>query len=435
MTLEPGKTLVEPWQVLLAQVAVPRCLCSAISCTEPLAAQALLLISASRPNTKAKALGLGLETILLVPQNDRFMSWPSVPFCASQLLRDCAKVQSYVQKKLRRSMRFPAIAAAIATLKTRVADSARDLSMRLLPRLRISLIAAHSAILIALHSTRLQAQPALTEAFAYQSGALSIQAQQCWPDPTRFPAPHPLLLFNHGGVAGINTLVRRRMRELCDLGYRTAASSYRGEDGSDGQIEVALGEVDDVLAMYQFLASDLSIDTGRLGMLGFSHGALIGLQALKRRRSEFPVRAFVFAYGVADIAIWYRHLQRTGQLGQDALSQTVFGRGPQLDPERFALRDGLRGLSGVPLTSAVLIVQGQRDRIVPPEQADLLYSALQQQGARVLLHQGKRVGHGFLIQREAQRGQAKAESDAAWAAIYQFLQAELAPKASPAALD
>ena len=273
-----------------------------------------------------------------------------------------------------------------------------------------------------------KADPLISQ-IRYPSAEKQINGRFCTADQKLFPGARPLILFNHGGVDGVSLNNERRMLELCRLGYAVVASSYRGEDGSDGEIEVALGEVDDVLALLAHLQNRALIDSNRVALIGFSHGALISLQAAKRQVSaKAPAfRALVFAYGVADISAWYRYLQKTKQLGKDALTQRIYGKGPELSPDNFTSRLGILGLEKLPSDLPILIVQGQRDVIVPASQADILYEALKNLDIRVAIHRSKHGQHGYLIRREALVGAEKLDSERAWQAIYAFLEARLVP--------
>ena len=46
----------------------------------------------------------------------------------------------------------------------------------------------------------------------------------------------PGVVFNHGGVDGIPNLMKQRCKELAARGYHVLAPSYRGEDGSEGEV-------------------------------------------------------------------------------------------------------------------------------------------------------------------------------------------------------
>jgi len=71
-----------------------------------------------------------------------------------------------------------------------------------------------------------------------------------------------------------------------------------------------------------------------------------------------------WCYAVADIIAWYRYLQKTKQLGDDALIQRIYGKSSMLSPGNFQRRLGILGLKKLPSDLPILIVQGQRDVIV-----------------------------------------------------------------------
>ncbi len=232
---------------------------------------------------------------------------------------------------------------------------------------------------------------------------------------------YPVIVFNHGGTSGLIENSKRRCRELSAQGYVVFASSFRGEDQSDGKIEIALGEVDDVLAGLSYLeqnAGTLHIDLNRIALVGFSHGALISLQAAKRAHR---FKALVFCYGVSDVYRWVQYLRDSQQLGQDELTQKIYGTGPQSRPMEYAARFGLANLQQLDPSLEVLIMQGKLDEIVPPSQAEALAKALNAQAIKTTVRYFPNATHGFLIRREALIGLEKQQSDQAWREIYRFL--------------
>ena len=290
----------------------------------------------------------------------------------------------------------------------------------------------------------------------YPSGKLKINALIITPEKTQqylsfdryarrdkqraldnYPAinKYPVVLFNHGGISGLNENSKRRCREISAQGYVVFASSFRGEDRSEGEIEVALGEVDDVLAGLHWLAHNAAIahaDLNRVGLVGFSHGALISLQAAKRAQR---FKALVFNYGVSDIYRWVQYLRATKQLGQDALTMKIYGTGPQSRPDEYAARHGLANLDRLAPGLEVLIMQGKLDQIVPPTQAEALANALNANAIKTTVRYFPNATHGFLIRREALVGLEKQQSDQAWREIYQFLARTLKQTAQPASLN
>jgi dienelactone hydrolase len=207
----------------------------------------------------------------------------------------------------------------------------------------------------------------------YASGDLKVTAFVFLPEGE---GPFPLVVFNHGGVSGVSGDMKWRSRLLVEEGYAVITPSYRGEGGSEGNVEVARGEVDDVLTAGRLLGNLPQVDGDRMALVGSSHGALIGVLGAGRRPEG--LRCIVSACGVMDVEAWWWWLITHGHSVTDSLTLAVYGRGPQDRPEAFALRRGVRVAGDIEVP--VLIQQGLKDGIVPPEQASLLIDAMSAAG-------------------------------------------------------
>ncbi len=87
--------------------------------------------------------------------------------------------------------------------------------------------------------------------------------------------PHPL----HGGTMN-NKVVTTLFRTCRDLGLPTVRFNFRGVEGSAGEHDDARGEVDDLLAVVDWLRGELP---GReLLLAGFSFGSSVAAQAVYR---------------------------------------------------------------------------------------------------------------------------------------------------------
>lgn len=255
------------------------------------------------------------------------------------------------------------------------------------------------------------------EKIIYLSGKLKITARVWFPSGSGIA---PAVLYNHGGVTGFSSGTLKRCRELAAAGFIVFGSSYRGEEGSEGRVEVEKGEVDDVLAGIDWLKTSSRVDPKRIAMMGTSHGAIIGLLAAAKSRD---LRALVYAYGVSDIYKWYQYLIDSNQLGKDQLTKDTYGQGPGDRPQSFAIRNGLNYLPQIPATMPTLILQGAKDTIVPLEQAQFLFDGLQKLGRPVTLKVYPNSGHGFINTRDALKGVQLEESLQAWKAALAFLKA------------
>jgi dipeptidyl aminopeptidase/acylaminoacyl peptidase len=235
-------------------------------------------------------------------------------------------------------------------------------------------------------------KPNTEQTIWYVSDGLRVKARAFWPAGK---GPFPGIVFGHGGVDGLSDSSIRRCRELVKAGFAVFAPSYRGEDGSQGTVEVAKGEVNDVLNGLEVFKQDSRLDSSRVAMMGTSHGALIGLLAVSRS-DQF--RALVFAYGVSDIFAWWDYLVATNQVGTDALTKRIYGTGPDSRPESFRIRNGMNVLETLNLP--VLILQGELDTTVPWSQAQTLYDGLIKLEKWAQLELYPNSEHGFLMVRE-----------------------------------
>jgi dipeptidyl aminopeptidase/acylaminoacyl peptidase len=259
---------------------------------------------------------------------------------------------------------------------------------------------------------------------AYPSDTLTVRGFLFLPpgDDVR-----PAVVFNHGGVSGVSADMKRRGRDLARLGYAVLAPAYRGEGGSEGAIEVAAGEVDDVLNGAALLAAHPRVDRARVAVTGSSHGALIAVLAAAREPDRF--RCVVEACGVMEINGWYRYLVENGFDVGDSLSVAVYGRGPEDKPEAFTRRSAVRVAPSVRVP--VLIQQGAVDRTVPAEQAVAFESALRAAGhTEVTRREYSLLGHAFWFWDDPEKHTAAeiAQADSAWADFTAFLAAQLAAR-------
>jgi len=256
----------------------------------------------------------------------------------------------------------------------------------------------------------------------YRSGRLQVTGY-LFIDPFSDDDVEPCLIFNHGGVGGVSEAVKARCRWLARQGFLVFAPSYRGEDDSEGEVEVARGEVDDVLAAMRILRGHPGVKDQQFVMLGTSHGALISIMALARPLGKELLKGVVAAYGVMDIYRWYQYLLDNDFDVSDSLSRRVYGNGPADRPEAFAIRHALSLVEKLG-DAPILLVQGEKDRIVPVDQARGMYRALVASGRKQdRLRTYPQAGHGFLFWDDPalHSPEELAETEQAWREILQFL--------------
>ncbi|MDQ7823334.1 MAG: dienelactone hydrolase family protein [Candidatus Eremiobacteraeota bacterium] len=268
------------------------------------------------------------------------------------------------------------------------------------------------------------------EKLSYLSGGLKVRGLLFTPRHEG-GARLPCVIFCHDGISGISREHRLSSIRLARMGYAVFCPSYRGEDGSEGTVEIAKGEVTDVLSAMKLCAGLDGIEGSRMALAGASHGALICVLAAARTSEP---KALVAVYGVMDIYRWWQYLRDQGKLGADGISTRTYGKGPDDRPLSFQIRNGL-GVAGK-IKCPVLILQGEKDTTVPAEQARLLRDELLRHGISVEMEIYPHCAHGFLIyvpwlpDRDILKGERE-ETEKAWKTMEEFLERHLKQERSP----
>ncbi len=234
----------------------------------------------------------------------------------------------------------------------------------------------------------------------------------------------PCVIFCHDGISGVTREHRLSSIRLANSGFVVFSPSYRGEDGSQGEIEIAKGEVRDVLNAMTLMEKHENVDGPRMALTGASHGALIAVLAASRTDR---VKALVSAYGVMDIYKWWDYLKENNMIGKDKYTRQTYGKGPQDRPVSFAIRNAVSFVENI--KCPVLILQGEKDKIVPPQQARYLKESLDKHKIPARLELFPDALHGFLIYvpyikddvEEAEREQTRK----AWEIMIKFLKDNL----------
>lgn len=232
----------------------------------------------------------------------------------------------------------------------------------------------------------------------------------------------PLLVLAHGGPTG----QARRQLQLGILywtsrGIAVVDVDYRGSTGYGRTYRRALdgvwgvADVEDCVAAARHLADRGDVDGDRLMIRGGSAGGFTVLSALAFH-DAFAVGAS--RYGVADLEALATDTHKFESRYLDTLI------GPW--PEAKAVYDERSPINHVDEFSAPMIVlQGDEDAIVPPNQSEMIVAALEQRGIPVsyLLFEGEQ--HGF---RKSENVIAALEAELAFfGAMLEFVPADELP--------
>lgn len=215
------------------------------------------------------------------------------------------------------------------------------------------------------------------------------------PTSPRFEAQGapPLVVLIHGGpttqaLASYNS----RAQLFATRGYAVLEVNYRGSTGYGREyMELLRGQwgvydVEDAIGGAQRLVDDGLADPKKLVIMGGSAGGYTVLQALTDHPGFFA--AGISMYGISDLFA----LTATTHKFESHYNDSLLGVLPQ-DAELFKARSPV--FKAERLSDALAIFQGDQDKVVPPEQAELIAKSLRARGVTHLYHVYEGEGHGW----------------------------------------
>jgi len=202
----------------------------------------------------------------------------------------------------------------------------------------------------------------------------------------------PLLVLAHGGPTGrARTELSLGLRYWTSRGIAVVDVDYRGSTGYGRTYRRALdnrwgiADVDDCIAAAQYLSDAGRVDADRILIRGGSAGGLTVLGALA---DSDVFAAGASRYGVADLTALARDTHKFEARYCDRLV-APWPEGAEI----YHARSPINRTDA--LDTPMIVLQGDADVVVPPNQAEALVSSLADQGIAhaYLLFPG--VGHGF----------------------------------------
>ncbi|XP_074007514.1 acylamino-acid-releasing enzyme-like [Numenius arquata] len=232
-----------------------------------------------------------------------------------------------------------------------------------------------------------------------QYGGLDFDAILLRPSEDRAAQKHPLVVMPHGGPHSVFMAGWMLYpAALCRMGFAVLLVNYRGSLGF-GQDSVAslLGnvgtqDVHDVQFCVERVLQEESLDAGRVALVGGSHGGFLACHLLGQFPNTYhvcvvrnPVVNIASMVAATDIPDWC--LTETGlPYAPDALPDPAQWT-EMLHKSPICYVDRVR--------APVLLMLGEDDRRVPPQQGLEYYRALKARGVptRLLLYPGS--GHAL----------------------------------------
>jgi dipeptidyl aminopeptidase/acylaminoacyl peptidase len=251
-------------------------------------------------------------------------------------------------------------------------------------------------------SSRIEADPAFTsiaQAIDYPSeGGRTSHALYYPPVNADYAGPAdacpPLLVMAHGGpTSSTNRSFKWAIQFWTSRGFAVVDVNYCGSGGYGRAYRQLLNgrwgvdDVDDAVAAARYLVERGLADETRLAVRGGSAGGYLTLSALTFRNF---FQAGASHYGIGDLEALMRETHKFESRYLDRL----IGEYPAqktLYQERSPINHTER------LSCAMILFQGAEDKMVPPDQAETMYSAVRAKGLPVayLLFPGEQ--HGFRV--------------------------------------
>ena len=208
----------------------------------------------------------------------------------------------------------------------------------------------------------------------------------------------PLMVVVHGGPTSATApVLSLEIQYWTSRGFCVADVDYRGSTGYGRRYRDALQgrwgvlDLDDVVACARYLADAGRVDPARMAIRGGSAGGYTTLAALTMRPGVFTAGASHF--GLADLTAFVGETHKFESRYLDGLV-APWPSGADV----YAERSPINHVDA--LDTPLAVFQGEEDKIVPPDQAEIIVEALRAKG----------VPHAYLLFPGEQHGFRKAEN-------------------------
>lgn len=205
---------------------------------------------------------------------------------------------------------------------------------------------------------------------------------------------YPAVIIAHGGPEAQNALSASPWSVfLAQQGYVVLEPNFRGSTGYGERFRNANvedsggGEIDDIQASVNYLVKIGLTDARRVGISGGSHGGTVVANAVARYPNTFA--AGIEKFGVVDRALFLKYTNRNSAIRWE----TKMGGTPQEQPAVYRKADVL--LEVAQIKTPLLILHGEEDPQVPPQESQQLAAALKQEGKVFTYVTYPGEGHGF----------------------------------------
>ena len=202
----------------------------------------------------------------------------------------------------------------------------------------------------------------------------------------------PVIAICHGGPTGVTDCsLNLKIQYWTNRGFAVVDINYRGSTGFGrnyrNALEFAWGiaDVEDTQYAINYLAAQHKIDPERCIIRGSSAGGYTVLAALTFTNT---FKAGASLYGIGDLETLVRDTHKFESRYLDKL----VGPYPEQQPV-YKQRSPIHHIDQ--LNCPVIFLQGLEDKVVPPNQAEMMVESLQKKGIDVVYVKFPDEGHGF----------------------------------------
>ncbi len=214
--------------------------------------------------------------------------------------------------------------------------------------------------------------------------------------PTNFVSTrrYPTVISAHGGPEGQTTLTFSPWSLfLADHGYVVLEPNFRGSTGYGERFrnsnveDSGGGEIDDIAASVKYLVGAGITDPKRVALSGGSHGGTVVANAVAKLPDTFA--AGIEMFGVVDRALFLQYTNRNSAIRWE----TKMGGPPASKPAVYRKANVLLQVNAI--KTPLLILHGEEDPQVPPQESQQFVAALKAAGKVYEYHTYPHEGHGF----------------------------------------
>jgi dipeptidyl aminopeptidase/acylaminoacyl peptidase len=210
----------------------------------------------------------------------------------------------------------------------------------------------------------------------------------------------PVLVYVHGGPTGaVSNALDLGDQFWTTRGFGFLVVNYGGSAGFGREYRQRLNgkwgvvDVEDSVNAARYLAGRGRVDGNRVAITGGSAGGYTVLRALTT--TDF-FKAGASHYGISDLEIFHNDTHKF----ESMYDQGLIGRWPE---ERHVYRERSAIHSVDRITAPIILFQGLEDKVVPPNQAELIVDALRKKGLPVAYIPFEGEQHGFRIAKNIKR--------------------------------